>query len=213
MAHHRRKVGAATVLNTAISLGEACAALHSGSLSLLVDSVHNLSDELALVCLYLAFFLPGYLGRHSQRTANILNSAGLMAISTGLAWEAVARLAHPAPVQGVVPIAAGLAAAGGNWGVAFLLREPARHNAAVRLAYLHNRGDVSVSLAPVAAGLLIASTNLASFDPLIGLAVALWLVASTVREFVMSSGALLWPEEMICGHGHGAVSFPSVRDS
>jgi Co/Zn/Cd efflux system component len=206
MAHYRRTVGAATLLNTVIFVGEACAALYSGSLSLLVDSVHNLSDELALICLYLAFFLPGYLGRQSQRTANFLNSAGLIAISVGLVWEAIERLFHPAPVRGLVPVITGLAAAAANWGVALLLRDPARHNAAVRLAYLHNRGDVGVSLAPVAAGLLIAFTSRSLFDPLIGLTVALWLIASTVRALLISSGDLIWPEQMSCGHERSAIA-------
>jgi Co/Zn/Cd efflux system component len=201
MAHYRRTIGAATLLNTAISVGEGCVAFYSGSLSVLVDSVHNLSDELALACLYLAFFLPGYLGRQSQRTANLLNSAGLVAISGALVWEAIERLLHPVSVLASVPVITGLAAAGANWGVAFLLREPARHNAAVRLAYVHNLGDVGVSLAPVAAGLMITFTGQPMFDPLVGLGVGLWLVVSTARELLTSSGrALLWPEAMSCGH-------------
>jgi cobalt-zinc-cadmium efflux system protein len=56
---------------------------------------------------------------------------------------------NPVPVQGAVPIVVGLAAAAANWGVARLLLEPSRKNAAIRLAYLHNLGDVWVSLAPV----------------------------------------------------------------
>jgi cobalt-zinc-cadmium efflux system protein len=156
--------------------------------------------------LYLAFFLPGYLGRQSQRTANFLNSAGLIAISAGLVWEAIDRLLHPSAVRGLVPVVTGLAAAVANWGVARLLREPSRYNAAVRLAYLHNRGDVGVSLAPVVAGLLIAITSRSQFDPLIGLAVALWLIVSTVRELLVSSGDLLWPEQMSCGHEPSAIA-------
>jgi Co/Zn/Cd efflux system component len=210
VAHYRRTVGAATLLNTAISAGEGIAAFRSGSVSLLVDSVHNLSDELALVCLYLAFFLPGYLGRQSQRTANFLNSGGLIAISCWLAWEAIHRLAHPVPVAGWVPVITGLTAAAANWGVASLLREPARGNAAVRLAYLHNLGDVGVSLAPVVAGLTIVVTRQSISDPLIGLVVALWLVVSTIRELFVSSGDLLWPEQMTCGHA-GATTAAESR--
>ena len=57
MAHHRKAMAAAVALNTAISVVEAVAGYQAGSLSLLMDSVHNLSDELALVALYLAFVL------------------------------------------------------------------------------------------------------------------------------------------------------------
>jgi cobalt-zinc-cadmium efflux system protein len=149
----------------------------------------------------LAFLLPGRLGRHSQRTANLLNSAGLVAISSTLAWTAMQRLSHPTAIHGVVPILVGLAAAAANWWVAVLLREPARNNASVRLAYLHNLGDAGVSLAPVVAGFLVAASGKASFDTIIALSVAVWLIGSTVKELLTSSGELLWPEEMVCG-GH-----------
>ena len=81
MAHFRRAVGAALVLNTSLCAVEMAAGIQAQSLSLLTDSIHNCSDELALGCLYLAFYLPGYLGRHSQRTANLLNSLGLIVLS------------------------------------------------------------------------------------------------------------------------------------
>jgi cation diffusion facilitator family transporter len=204
MAHHRRTVGAATILNTAISVGEAAAAAYSGSLSLLADSIHNLSDELALVCLYGAFVLPGHLAKQSQRTANLLNSAGLLVLSTGLVWEAIERLREPSPLRGAVPMIAGLAAAAANWGVAWLLRGPAQQNAAIRLAYLHNLGDVGVSLAPVVAGMMVLLTGRPVFDPLVALAISAWLMASTAREFLMSRDALLWPEERTCGHEEAA---------
>jgi cobalt-zinc-cadmium efflux system protein len=167
---------------------------------LLTDSIHNCSDELALVCLYLAFFLPGYIGRHSQRLANALNSIGLVALSGVMIWQGISRLIHPAPVQALIPIVAGLGAAAANYGVAHLLRVPARHNAAVRLAYLHNRGDVVVSLAPVVAGVSVALTGRPDGDVLVAVAVALWLVVSTARELRTSMDDLLWPEEMACGH-------------
>ena len=63
MAHFRRAVGAAVVLNTSLCAVEMAAGVQAHSLSLLTDSIHNCSDELALGCLYLAFHLPGYLGR------------------------------------------------------------------------------------------------------------------------------------------------------
>ncbi len=57
MAHHRRAVAAAATLNAGIFVAEAIAGYQASSLSLLMDSVHNLSDQLALVALWLAFIL------------------------------------------------------------------------------------------------------------------------------------------------------------
>ena len=200
MAHFRRAVGAAVVLNTSLCAVEMAAGVQAHSLSLLTDSIHNCSDELALGCLYLAFYLPGYLGRQSQRTANVLNSLGLIALSAFMIVQAGERLLHPTPVQAFVPIVIGLAAAAGNYGVAVLLRRPAQHNAAVRLAYVHNRGDVLVSLAPVSAGALVALTGRPEVDGLVAVAIALWLIVTTIREVRSSADDLLWPKELVCAH-------------
>jgi len=200
MAHYRKLLGAAVGLNTAIVVGEAVAGLQTNSLSLLIDSVHNVSDEMALVFLFVAFFLSGAPSKHLLRSANLLNSLGLIVMSAVLIWEAIDRLWHPTPMTGLVPVVIGLAAAVGNWGVARLLWAPGTHNAAIRLAYVHNLGDVGVSCAPVLAGLLVMLSGQVIFDPLAAGGVAVWLMWSTLRELVGTHDVLLWPEELVCGH-------------
>jgi cobalt-zinc-cadmium efflux system protein len=165
-----------------------------------MDSVHNLSDEMALVFLYLAFLLPQGISRHLLRSANLFNSVGLVLVSALLLWQAVERVLHPAPVLGWVAIAVGLAAAAANWGVARLLLAPSRDNPAIRLAYIHNVGDVYVSLAPVAAGVLVSLIGTPVFDPLVAGGVAVWIIVSTVREVAASREELVWPEKVVCGH-------------
>jgi hypothetical protein len=123
---------------------EAVVGFKADSLSFLMDSVHKLSDEMALVFLYLAFVLPHGISRHLLRSANVFNSVGLVLVSGLLLWQAAERILHPAPVVGSVAIVVGLLAAA-NWGVARLLLAPSRNNAAIRLAYIHNIGDVYVS--------------------------------------------------------------------
>ena len=200
MAHYRKPLGAAVALNTAIVIGEAVAGWHANSLSLLMDSIHNLSDEMALVCVFLAFLLPTTLSRTLLQSANVLNSLGLLVISGAMVWKAIVRLLHPTPIAGIVPVVIGLAAAAGNGGVAGLLWKPGKQNATIRLAYVHNRGDVMVSCAPVMAGLLVMLSGQVVFDPVIAFGVALWMIWSTLREMLGSHEALLWPEEPVCGH-------------
>src|SRR5260370_859546 len=108
MAHFRRPLAAAAALNTAIFVVEAVAGFKADSLSLIMDSVHNLSDEMALVFLYLAFVLPHGVSRHLLRTANVFNSFGLLLVSALLLWQAAERILHPAPVVGSIPIVVGL---------------------------------------------------------------------------------------------------------
>ena len=57
MAHYRKAVAAAAALNSGIFAVEAVAGYKAGSLALLMDSVHNLSDEMGLVLLYLCIHL------------------------------------------------------------------------------------------------------------------------------------------------------------
>jgi cation diffusion facilitator family transporter len=200
MAHYRKPLAAAAALNTAIFVVEAVAGFQADSLSLLMDSVHNLSDEMALVFLYLAFVLPYGISRHLLRSANVFNSVGLVLVSALLLWQAVGRILHAAHVIGSIAIVVGLLAAAANWGVARLLVAPSRNNSAIRLAYIHNMGDVYVSLAPVAAGLLVSLTGYSIFDPLIAAGIAVWIIVSTMREVFASSEELIWPEKIVCSH-------------
>jgi cobalt-zinc-cadmium efflux system protein len=200
MAHYRKQIAAAVALNTGIFVIEAAAGFQAGSLALIMDSVHNLSDELALVCLYLAFIWSRGPSRTLLRSANLFNSAGLIAVSAVLLWQAVERFLHPIPVEGLVPIVVGLAAAAANYGVARLLLKPSEKNAAIRLAYIHNLGDVWVSLAPVTAGLFLVATGYSFFDPLIAGAIAMWIIVTTAQEVFASRAELMWPDKIVCGY-------------
>jgi len=200
VAHHRIPIALAVGLNSAIVVVEAAAGLRANSLSLVMDGVHNLSDELALVLILAAYVASTGVSRHLLRSANLLNSIGLLCLSGLLLWQALLRLAEPEPVAGLVPVVAGLFAAAANWGVARLLREPSRDNAAVRMAYLHNKGDALMSLAPALAGLLILVSGYAIFDALTTLCVGLWIAITTARELLASGDELVWPEKIVCGH-------------
>src|SRR5215468_995426 len=132
MAHRRKPLAVALALNTAVLVVEVVGGVRASSLSLILDGVHNLSDEVALAFLVLAYTLRTGLSGRFLRSANLFNSLGLIAICGFLVWQVVERLAQPVPVLGLVPVIAGLFGALGNWGVARALREPARHDAAIR---------------------------------------------------------------------------------
>jgi len=141
MAHYRRPLAAAAALNTAIFVVEAVAGFKADSLSLVMDSMHNLSDEMALVFLYLAFVLPHGISRHLLRSANVFNSVGLVLVSGLLLWQAVERILHPAPVVGSVAVVVGLLAAAGQLGrrAAPPRAEPQQRGDPARLYSQHRR--------------------------------------------------------------------------
>ena len=179
---------------------EIAAGIDSNSFSLIMDGIHNLSDEVALVLLVLAYSLRAGLSGRLLRCANLFNSVGLLAISAFVILRVVERLSRPVEVLGIVPIIAGLFGAAANWGVAHVLREPSKEDVAIRLAYVHNLGDTLVSLIPVAAGVLIFATGNSVFDSLFALLIAAVVVITTLQAVVGSHEELLWPENVSCGH-------------
>jgi cobalt-zinc-cadmium efflux system protein len=176
MSHVRRPLVAAAALNGTIVIGEAVTGYSSHSLSLVMDSFHNFSDQLGLICLCLAFIVPVGLSRGPQRLANLFNSLGLVGLSVVVVWQAFERLMNPGTVVALVPMVVGLLAALANGCVALTLRRVSFMNPAIRLAYLHNLGDVLVSLAPVAAGILVSVSGLPVFDPIVALLTAGWII-------------------------------------
>jgi cobalt-zinc-cadmium efflux system protein len=200
MAHLRKPLAVALGLNTAVLAVETMGTFEANSLSLATDAIHNLSDETGLAFLVLAYTLRTGLSSHFLRTANLFNSLGLLLISGVVVWQAVDRFFYPQPVLGIVPIVAGVLAAAGNWGVARTLREPGKEDVAIRLAYVHNLGDILVSLAPVAAGLATLVSGTPIFDSIIAIGIAGFIIATTLKTVLGSEEELLWPENVVCGH-------------
>jgi len=208
MAHRRPPLVRALTLNSAVLVVEIVSGIGANSFSLIMDGVHNLSDEIALVFLVLAYTLRMGLSGRLLRSANFFNSIGLLTISGFLVWRVVERVFNPVEVLGVVPIIAGLIGVACNWGVARVLREASKEDPAIRLAYVHNLGDILVSLTPVAAGVGIILSGNPLFDPLAALVVAAVIVVSTVRTIIDSHKELLWPENVSCGHGDFRIVKP-----
>ncbi|HEX2150534.1 MAG TPA: cation diffusion facilitator family transporter, partial [Stellaceae bacterium] len=95
-------------LNVAYIAAEATAGLLAGSLALLADAGHNLSDVLGLALAWGAAVLarrtPSHRFTYGLRSSSILaalaNAIILLVVTGGLAWEAVSRFSYPAPVDG-----------------------------------------------------------------------------------------------------------------
>jgi Co/Zn/Cd efflux system component len=178
---------------TGVLAVEFAGGVQASSLSLVVDAVHNLSDEVALafLCWHIRCEPACPVGFSARRTSST-PSAFSPSVSF---WcgRVVERLWQPVPVLSVVPVIAGLLGAGGNLGVACVLREPAMEDPAIRLAYVHNLGDTLLSLAPVVAGVFILVSGRPIFDLLVALLIAAFIIVTTIRSVVVSHKELLWP--------------------
>jgi cobalt-zinc-cadmium efflux system protein len=177
-------IGAA--LNIAFVAAEAGAGLWTGSLALLADAGHNLSDVLSLLLAWAAAGMakraPTLRRTYGYRKGTILASlanAGLLLLAVGMiVWEAIRRFGSPDPVEpGPVMIVAAIGVVI-NTATALMFMK-GHHDLNVRGAFLHMAADAAVSLGVVGAALVIFFTGWFWIDPAVSLVIALVIVLGT----------------------------------
>ncbi len=182
-----RAFAVGVALNSLFVLAEAGAGLWTGSLALLADAGHNLSDVLALVLAWGAAVLarraPAGRRTYGLRKATILASlanAVLLLVAVGaIVSEAVHRLNAP---EGVDTRVVMLVASFGvliNGATAMLFMRGRHNDLNVRGAFLHMAADAAVSLAVVAGALIMGETGLVWIDPTLSLFIAGVIVLGT----------------------------------
>lgn len=166
---------------------EAVFGLRIGSMALLADAGHNLSDVLGLVVAWggatLARRSPTPRRTYGLRSSTILaalaNAVFLLVAIGAIGWEAVGRFQAPEPIAGgTVAWVAGVGIAV-NALTAWLFMSGRKQDLNIRGAYLHMAADAAVSAGVVVAGLTIAATGWLWLDPAISLGVALLIAVST----------------------------------
>jgi cobalt-zinc-cadmium efflux system protein len=182
-----RAFGIGIVLNFAFVVVEAVYGVLAHSMALLADAGHNLSDVFVLALAWGASRLatrgPSERFTYGLRSSSILvallNAALLLVVTGGIAWEAIKRLAAPAPVGGETVIWVALVGIVINGASAMLFARNRRRDVNIRGAFLHLAADAAVSLGVVFAGIGILYTGWLWLDPLAGLAIAAAIVWST----------------------------------
>lgn len=174
------------ILNTGFVIVEAAYGWISGSMALIADAGHNLSDVLALILAWGASvaakkaptdrFTYGY---KSSTILAALANAGLLLVAIGaILFETLHRMAQPADVQGeTMAIVAGIGILINAGTAALFLR--GQHDINIRGAFLHMAADALVSLGVVIAGLAILWTGETWIDPAVSLLIVLVIAWGT----------------------------------
>ncbi|MEQ1617203.1 MAG: cation diffusion facilitator family transporter [Terricaulis sp.] len=192
-APNDKRYSIAIALNLGFVAIETGAGLYANSTALLSDAAHNLSDVLGLALAGGAAWLAkqNASARHtygfSKATvlAALANALVLVAVSGGLFWEAVRRLAAPEETLPLIVMAAAGAGVVINGATAMLFLAGRKHDVNVRGAFLHMLGDAGVSAAVIIAGAAIWMTGLRWIDPATSIAVVamiLWSAWGLLRE-------------------------------
>lgn len=194
-----RKIFWVTVLNATITIAEIIGGILSGSLALLSDAVHNLSDTVAIALSYLAYKIAqkpkdakrtfGY--KRVEILAAFINATVLLAISVVLIIEAVKRWQSPETINGTMMFIVAAIGLGANLASVFLLEKDSHDNLNIKSSYLHLLGDTVSSAGVLAGGLAIMFWNVVWIDPLITLLISLYIIRETWHVIKMTVEILI----------------------
>jgi cobalt-zinc-cadmium efflux system protein len=183
---NERRLFWAGLLTAGTMLAEAVGGYVSGSLALLADAGHMLTDSAALALAWLAV-------KFAQRPADwkrtygfdrfevlaaFANGLALFFISIAIGYEALVRMFEPIPVLGGTML---IIATGGlvvNAITLFILRSGGNANLNVRAALLHVLSDLLGSVAAIVAALVILQTGWTPIDPLLSMLITLLILRS-----------------------------------
>ncbi|MBB2921804.1 cation diffusion facilitator family transporter [Cellulomonas cellasea] len=192
---HRRRLVAVLVLTLGVVGIEVVGGLLSGSLALLADAGHMLTDATGVAIALVASTLAGRPATNA-RTYGLQRAEILAALANGLllgglaVWvvvEAVGRWADPPEVATGLMIAVAAIGAAANLASLLVLRGGQRESLNVRGAYLEVLGDLVGSAAVLVAGVVVATTGYARADVIASVAIGLLIVPrawSLLREVV-----------------------------
>lgn len=181
-----RRVLFASLLTGGFMFAEAAGGIVAGSLALLADAGHMLTDLGALALAYAGMRFArrpadprrsfGY--QRLEVLAAFVNGIVLLALAAWILVEAAMRLAAPVPVLSGTMLVIAVIGLAVNVASLLILRESAKASLNVRGALIHVIGDLLGSVATIAAALIIAVTQWMPIDPILSAVIALLIVRS-----------------------------------
>lgn len=195
-AHHvtdtvdgRRRVALAAILTFGFMIAEVVGGLISGSLALLADAAHMLTDAGALALAWIGFKLAE---RPADQTrsfgwarfkvlAAFVNGLTLIVLAGWIVLEAAQRLLDPQEVMGSLLLGVAILGLAVNLIAFRILHGGDQEDLNMRAALWHVAGDLLGSVAAIAAALIIMSTGWMPIDPILSVLVALIILVGGVR--------------------------------
>jgi cobalt-zinc-cadmium efflux system protein len=193
-----RRIAAAFLIIFVFMLIEAAGGLFSGSLALLADAGHMVSDSAALGMSWAALRIGrrpadqhrSYGYQRLEVLVAFANGCSLFVIAGWITIEAVLRFAQPVPVLGGPMLAIAVVGLLANLLAFLVLNGASRENLNMRSAWLHVLGDMLGFVVAIVAALVILATGWSPIDPILSILVAL-LILKSAGGIVRSSAHIL----------------------
>ncbi len=193
------KLALAVVLTGGFMLAEAAGGLISGSLALLADAGHMLTDFASLALAWFALRIArkpatwkrSYGFDRFSVLAAFVNGLALFLIAAWICWEAYNRLREPGEILGGLMFWVAVAGLAVNLLAFWILSRGERGNLNVRAAALHVMGDLLGSVGAIVASIVIMTTGWTPADPLLSVFVAIIILRAAWRVVKESAHILL----------------------
>jgi cobalt-zinc-cadmium efflux system protein len=188
-AASRRSLAISLALIAGYAVAEVVGGIISGSLALLADAGHMVTDAAAIGLALLAIWVAGrpasiqrtFGFQRTEILAALLNALGLWLIAAWVFFEASRRFQGTPEVEGGLMLAVGGTGLAVNIAAAWVLRRSAKESLNVEGAFRHVVADMLGSVGVVAAGILILSLGWNIVDPIISVVIGLLILVSSWR--------------------------------
>jgi len=188
-ADGRKRVAIACVITGLFAMVEVVGGIISGSLALLADAAHMLTDSASLALAWLGYWFAAKapddtrsFGFGRMRVlAAFVNGIALLALAAWIMIEGVLRLLNPQPVISVIMLVIAIGGLVVNLIAAFILHGGDNKDINLSGALWHVLGDLLGSVAAIAAAMVIMLTNWTPIDPLLSILVSILVIVAGVR--------------------------------
>jgi cobalt-zinc-cadmium efflux system protein len=189
-ARHAGRLRAAFAVLVVVLVAEAVGGIVTGSLALLSDAAHMLTDVLGLGMALAAISLASRHSTHPGRTyglyrleilAALANAVLLFGVAGYVLVEAMRRLDDAPEIPGAAVLVVATAGLAANLVAYALLRHGARESINVEGAYLEVLADTVGSVGVIVGAAVVAATGWTWVDPVVGVAIGLWILPRTYR--------------------------------
>jgi cobalt-zinc-cadmium efflux system protein len=194
-----RRVLGAIIVNLGLTVVQIAGGLVAGSLALVADALHNLSDAVSLILAYAARRIArrpsdksmtfGY--ARAEVVAALINYTTLIIIGLYLVYEAILRFFEPEPVAGWIVVAIAAVALLVDLATAALTYALSKESMNLRAAFLHNVADALGSVGVIVAGTLVILEGWWVVDPLVTLLIAAYILWQAFAEIMAAIRVLM----------------------
>lgn len=220
--HTSKRYAYVTALNIIITVAEFIGGIFSGSLALLSDAVHNLSDVGAVILSFVAHLISrrsrnqnktfGY--QRAETLAAFTNGIILIIISLILFVEAIERFWQPEHIKGGIMLIVAIVGLLANFISMIAMQKDAKKNLNVRSTFVHMFSDALSSVTVVIGAIFIYFWNVTWLDPLLTMLVSLFVLYEAYKITMKAANILMEsnPNIDLKQVNKIVLSFPEIKN-